>query len=82
VYYQAFGNTVFVVKDSDGGKIVEQRFVKIGRTKGDFVSIVEGVAAGEEIVTAGAFKLFNGRSVVVNNSNSLPVSLNPTPADA
>ncbi len=82
VYYQAFGNTVFVIKNSDQGKTVEQRFVKIGQTKGDYVSIVEGVAAGEEIVTAGAFKLFNGRSVVVDNSKALPVSLNPTPADA
>ena len=82
VYYQAFGNTVFVIKDSDEGKVVEQRFVKVGRTKGDFVSILEGVSAGEEIVTAGAFKLFNGRSVVVNNSDPLPRSLNPTPVDA
>lgn len=82
VYYQAFGNTVFVIKDSDEGKVVEQRFVKVGRTKGDFVSILEGVSAGEVIVAAGAFKLFNGRSVVVNNSDPLPRSLNPTPADA
>jgi len=82
VYYQAFGNTVFVIRDSDDGKIVEQRFVKLGRTKGDLVSIVEGIAAGEEIVTAGAFKLSNGRSIVVNNSSPLPVSLNPTPDDA
>ncbi len=82
VYYQAFGNTVFVIKDSDEGKVVEQRFVKVGRTRGDFVSLLEGVAPGEEIVTAGVFKLFNGRSVVVNNDEPLPLSLNPTPVDA
>lgn len=82
VYYQAFGNTVFVVKDSDGGKIVEQRFVKTGKTKGDYVSITEGIAAGEEIVTTGAFKLFNGRTIVTDKTKSLPVSLNPKPADA
>ena len=72
-------DNIYVVDD---GKIVEQRFVKLGRTKGDLVSIVEGIAAGEEIVTAGAFKLSNGRSIVVNNSSPLPVSLNPTPDDA
>ncbi len=82
VYYQAYGNIMFVVKTGDAGKTVEQRFVKLGRTKGDFVSVLAGVVAGEEVVTAGAFKLFNGRAVVIDNAKALEVSLNPNPADS
>jgi len=82
VYYQAFGNTVFVIKDGDGGKLVEQRFVELGQTKGDYVSILSGVSAGEEIVATGAFKLSNGRAVVVDNTKGLRPSFNPQPADS
>ena len=82
VYYQAYGNTIFVVKPGESGNVVEQRFVKLGRTKGDFVAILNSLEAGEEVVTAGAFKLFNGRSVVVDNSKALDVSLNPNPVDS
>ena len=82
VYYQAYGNTIFVVKPGESGNIVEQRFVKLGRTKGDFVSVLNSLEVGEEVVTAGAFKLFNGRSVVIDNSKALEVSLNPKPADS
>ena len=82
VYYQAFGNTMFVIKDGDNGKVVEQRFVELGQTKGDYVSILSGVSAGEEIVTTGAFKLSNGIGVVVDNSKGLSPSLNPQPADS
>ncbi len=82
VYYQAYGNSIFVIKDSEEGKVVEQRFVQLGRTQGDFVSILEGLEAGEEVVTTGVFKLFNGRSVFVDNSKALAVSLNPDLADS
>ena len=82
VYYQAYGNTIFVVKPGESGNFVEQRFVKLGRTKGDFVSVLNSLEVGEEVVTAGAFKLFNGRSVVIDNSKALEVSLNPKPADS
>lgn len=82
VYYQAYGNTIFVVKPGESGNFVEQRFVKLGRTKGDFVSVLNSLEVGEEVVTAGAFKLSNGRSVVIDNSKALEVSLNPKPADS
>ena len=39
----------------------------------------EGVEAGEEVVTAGVFKLRNGAPVAVDNSQLPPVSLTPTP---
>ncbi len=82
VFYQAFGNTIFVIKAGEQGQVVEQRFVSLGKTKGDFIAIQERLEAGEEVVSSGAFKLFNGRSVVVDNSKAMPVSLDPKPADS
>ncbi len=82
VYYQAYGNTIFVIKDKEGQSVVEQRFVKLGKAIGDFVSISEGIQAGEEVVTSGVFKLSNGRSVTVDNSKAFEVSMNPQPEDA
>ena len=82
VNYQAFGNTMFVVIGAEGEKIVEQRFVKLGRNKGDFIAVTEGIEVGEEVVTSGVFKLSNGRSVMVDNSKALEASLNPEPTDA
>lgn len=40
----------------DGGKF-EERTVVLGRTQGDLVEIVEGVATGDRVVTKGAFVL-------------------------
>ncbi len=84
IYYQAYGNSIFVVKTKEdgSGKTVEQRFVKLGKSKGDFVSVIEGLEAGEEVATAGVFKLSNGRAVVVDNSKAQTPSLNPTPDNA
>lgn len=84
VYYQAYGNSIFVIKPAEGGsgKTVEQRFVTLGKTKGDFVAITEGLEPGEEVATAGVFKLSNGRAVVVDNSKAIVPSLNPQPDNA
>lgn len=84
IYYQAYGNSIFVIKPAaDGsGKTVEQRFVKLGKTKGDFIAVTEGLKPGEEVATAGVFKLSNGRGVVVDNSKALQPSLNPEPENA
>jgi membrane fusion protein (multidrug efflux system) len=51
--------TIFVVKD---GK-AEQRVVTIGARQPGSVEIVEGLSAGEELVTAGQMKIFDGASV-------------------
>ncbi len=74
IAYNPYGATVFVVKDEGKGPdgkpklVAEQRFVTAGPTRGDQVGIVEGVKAGETVVTAGQLKLRNGSPVVINNS--------------
>lgn len=72
VSYAPYGNSVFVVTDLKGpnGKTyrgVEQRFVKLGGSRGDQVAVVSGLKTGEVVVTSGVFKLRNGASVEVNN---------------
>ncbi|MCA1663832.1 MAG: efflux RND transporter periplasmic adaptor subunit [Myxococcales bacterium] len=81
IVHASYGDSVFVVEDApagDGGapksgKVARQQFVRVGAARGDFVAIVDGVKAGQELVTAGAFKLRNGSGVIVNND------IKPTP---
>ncbi|RUY88405.1 efflux transporter periplasmic adaptor subunit, partial [Mesorhizobium sp. M7A.F.Ca.CA.003.01.2.1] len=48
--------------------VLSQVFVKPGRRNQGMVEIVEGLKAGDEVVTAGQNRLFNGMSVVVDNT--------------
>jgi membrane fusion protein (multidrug efflux system) len=83
VTYNPFGDTVFVVQkdgvDSQGNPrlTVQQRFVKLGATRGDQIAVLSGVKAGEIVVSGGQMKLRNGTAVAINNE-VLP-SNNPNP---
>ncbi|MGD0678193.1 MAG: efflux RND transporter periplasmic adaptor subunit [Polyangiaceae bacterium] len=92
--HASYGDSVFVVEDKkdDGGAIVEnadghaakiarQQFVRVGDSRGDYVAILDGVSAGQEVVSAGAFKLRNGSGVVVNNDVGEAPQLNPHPTN-
>lgn len=76
----SYGDSVFVVapkpKDSpsQAEKIAQQKFVRVGEARGDFVAVDEGLNAGEEVVTSGAFKLRNGLPITIDNKS---VKLNP-----
>lgn len=56
---------------------VRQVFVKLGETRGDQISILQGVKPGEQVVVAGQLKLHNNSPVVINNK-VLPPN-NPSP---
>jgi len=82
VAYAPYGNSVFVVTDLKGRdgkpyKGVEQRFVQLGPRRGDQVSVVSGLKAGEEVVTSGGFKLRSGAAILIDNK--LAPSNNPSP---
>jgi membrane fusion protein (multidrug efflux system) len=84
VVHASYGDSVFIVEDHPGpdgktAKVARQQFVRTGETRGDFVSVVNGVSPGQEIVVAGAFKLRNGAPVVVNNEVKLDPQLAPRP---
>ena len=79
VSYAPYGDSVYIVKPGDAGKIVAQKFVKLGASRGDQVAILSGVEPGDEVVSSGAFKLRNGSPVQVDNSVQPGNETNPNP---
>ena len=87
VVHAPYGDSVFVaepLKEADKGtqpganvKSARQQFVKLGESRGDFVAVVDGVKVGEEVVTAGAFKLRNGAKIAINNRGQPEPKVSP-----
>jgi membrane fusion protein (multidrug efflux system) len=72
INYAPYGDSVYVItdlKDPKGQAYrgVQQRFVKLGPSRGDQVAVISGLNPGEEVVSSGVFKLRNGAAVQVNN---------------
>ena len=88
VSYAPFGDSVFVIekkKDEKTGKesqMIRQQFVRVGESRGDFVSITQGLKAGEIVVSTGVFKLRNGMTVTINNDLAPKPQTNPNPVDS
>ena len=81
VLFAPYGDSIFVLEEQNGdaGKatVARQRFVRLGERYGDFVSVVSGLAAGDNVVSAGGFKLRNGMQVTVNNAMAPDAALAP-----
>ena len=88
VLYAPYGDSVFVVEDKKDektgatGKVLNQKFVRLGKTRGDFVVVTSGLEAAQTVVTTGVFKLRNGMSVVVDNKLTPSFQLTPKPANS
>ncbi len=82
VSFNPYGNAVYVVSETSYGPnevgmdgkpktgkklVVQQRFIKTGGTRGDLVSVTDGLKPGERVVTSGLLKLRNDAEVIVNN---------------
>ena len=86
IAYAPYGDSVFVIekkKDPKTGhesQVIRQQFIRTGETRGDFVTVTQGLKAGETVVSSGVFKLRNGMPVVVNNALAPKPEVNPTPA--
>jgi len=88
INYAPSGDSVFVVgdiKDEKTGKTykgVRQQIVKIEGSRGDQVAIISGLNPGDEVVSAGAFRLRNAAPVEVNNSVQPSNSPKPNPEES
>lgn len=82
IVYASYGDSVFVIKEKDGRKFVEQQFVRVRDTRGDFVSISSGPEAGSTVVSTGAFKLRQGMRVELNNKLAPSMNIDPQPEDS
>ncbi len=87
VAYAPYGDSVYVIEKKHDEKtkqdelVLRQQFVRLGEARGDFVAVTEGLKAGQEVVSTGAFKLRNGMKVVIDNKLAPKAQLNPTPSD-
>jgi membrane fusion protein, multidrug efflux system len=83
IIFATYGDTLFVIeKDKDSGVLkARQQFVRLGKSMGDFVEVVDGIKAGDTVASAGAFKLTNGQSVVISKNPQAEFKLDPKPVD-
>jgi membrane fusion protein (multidrug efflux system) len=87
INYAPYGDSVYVVadmKDPKGNtyKGVKQQVDKIEGAKGDQVAIVSGLNPGDEVVSAGVFRLRNAAPVLVNNAVQPGNNPNPKPDES
>jgi len=88
INYAPSGDSVFVVgdiKDEKSGKTyrgVRQQIVKIEGSRGDQVAIISGLKPGDEVVSAGAFRLRNAAPIEINNSVKPSNSSKPNPEES
>jgi membrane fusion protein (multidrug efflux system) len=86
IAYAPYGDSVFVIEKKKDEKtkremqVIRQQFIRPGETRGDFVTVTNGLKGGETIVSSGVFKLRNGMPVVINNELAPKPELSPTPA--
>lgn len=83
VTFNPYGNTVYrveeVTEDGETRLIATQTFITTGETRGDQITILSGISPGEQIVSAGQFKLQNGMTIEINNSVQPSNDPNPRP---
>jgi membrane fusion protein (multidrug efflux system) len=87
INYAPYGDSVYVVtemKDPKGNTYrgVRQQVVKIEGSRGDQVAVISGLNAGDEVVSAGVFRLRNGAPVQVNNTVKPENNPSPKPEDS
>jgi membrane fusion protein, multidrug efflux system len=83
-----YGDSVFLIEPKVSGGatnlVVQQKFIRTGRSHGDFISVESGLNPGDRVATAGIFKLHNGVGVQENNSadDTPQPSHTPTPPNS
>jgi membrane fusion protein (multidrug efflux system) len=81
-----YGDSVFLIEPQVAGGvtnlIVQQKFIRTGRSHGDFISVESGLNPGDRVATAGIFKLHNGVSVQENNEDTPKPSMSPKPPES
>lgn len=91
IVHAPYGASVFLAQKNASAKeagngesgdlVARQSFVQLGATRGDEIAVVEGLKAGEVVVTAGQMKLRNDVPLKISSSPQPPVDPNPKPVD-
>lgn len=92
ISFNPYGNVVYVVVEApadegraqddgeDGPRlIVRQRFITTGATRGDLITVTEGLEPGETVVSSGLLRLRNDAAVTINNDVQPTADERPQP---
>lgn len=82
ISFSPFGNSVYIVEGADPDTVVRNVYVNVGQTRGDLVEVLDGLDAGQQIVTSGQMKLRDGAPVLVDNSVAVSASTAPNPPES
>lgn len=86
VSFNPYGNAVFLISGTgdDAGEEtlkVTRRFIKTGESRGDFVTVEQGLAPDDRVAASGLLRLRNGATVIINNDVGPEAMLDPRPAN-
>ncbi|MGF1713617.1 efflux RND transporter periplasmic adaptor subunit [Photobacterium chitinilyticum] len=72
ITFTLYGDNVYLINKDDKGDLrVRQSVVKTGERKGDIVHVLDGVKAGDTVVTSGQVRLSNDAKVHIVESDAL-----------
>jgi membrane fusion protein (multidrug efflux system) len=70
ISYNTYGDFAFVVVDNDQGqKVVKRRSVRSGDARENRVAVLEGLEAGETVVSKGLLRLRSGQPVKIQDDS-------------
>jgi membrane fusion protein (multidrug efflux system) len=70
ISYNTYGDFAFVVEDNNQGqKVVTRRSVRSGEARDDRVAVLEGLEAGETVVSKGLLRLRSGQPVKIQDDS-------------
>ena len=75
ISFFAYGESVFTITDTPEGPVVHRQQIKVGRTRDEVVEILDGLAAGQQVVHTGHLKLRDGQRVAIDGGIALPQGL-------
>lgn len=85
VKYDSYGTSVFVITASEDDPetlMARNRFVQLGQARGDFIQVVDGLKAGEQVAAGGLLKLRNNTPVTIDEKVPVTPNLKPALADS
>lgn len=68
ISYHTYGENVFVIATKDGKQIAQHRTIKTGKRQQGRVEILDGLQAGDIVVSEGQVKLRNNIPVTIKNN--------------
>lgn len=87
ISYAPYGDSVYIVNatkldDGTEKQVAKNQVVQLGERRGDFVAVLSGIKAGDNVISTGAFKLRDGADLVIHNEKAPTLSETPEVQDS